>query len=112
MKMFLVGILCMLSTLAFGQDVPVDSAPAWITEFLMFIAAVPKIGPVIVEIAKWVGVIASVFTMLSVCVSAILKVPELAAKFAGAQKLAEQIAAINAKIQPYLKYLSIFNVKK
>jgi predicted protein tyrosine phosphatase len=97
---------------AFAQDGTPIEPPAWLESVLVFIQSVPKVGPVVVEIFKWIGVVASVFTALSVAVSVILKVPEIAARWAGAGALAEKIEKLNEKVQPWLKYLSIFNVKK
>jgi hypothetical protein len=55
---------------------------------------------------------ASVFPAISSALSAILKMPEIIARFAGANKRADQLKKIHDAIQPYLKYLSIFNVQK
>jgi hypothetical protein len=117
MKSYLFTIalgLLMLATPAFAQEVAqvATEAPVWLADLLQFIAGIPKVGPIAVEVFKWLGVIASVFTALSVCLTVVLKIPEVAAKWAGAPELAEKIAKLNEKIQPWLKYLSVFNVQK
>lgn len=113
---YLSLICCMLifSFAAYAQDVPVEvtEVPAWLSDVLVWVSAIPKVGPIFVEVVKWLGVIASVFTALSICIQAILAVPMIMAKWAGAHEFSEKVKALNDKIQPYLKYLSIFNVQK
>jgi len=43
---------------------------------------------------------------------ALLKIPEVGARWAGAKDLADKIEAFGKKIIPWLKYLSLFNVQK
>ena len=106
-----VMMLFAMPVLAFAQDAVV-LPPEWLESFLLTIAAIPKVGPIIVEVFKWLGVIASVFTALSVALTVIVKIPEVAARWAGADEFADSLAEINDKIQPWLKYLSVFNVPK
>lgn len=103
------------SFLAFAQDVPAETvaqAPAWLSDLLLWVSTIPKVGPIIVEVFKWLGVIASVFTALSLCIQAILAIPMIMAKWAGAHDFSEKVKKLNDTIQPYFKYLSIFNVQK
>lgn len=115
---YLSLIFCMMifSLCAFAQDVlPVESVtqvPAWLSDVLVWMATIPKVGPIFVEVVKWLGVVASVFTALSICIQAILAIPMIMAKWAGAHEFAEKVKKLNDKIQPYLKYLSVFNVQK
>ena len=113
-RMF-VGIIftTFLSTaFAYASEGAVTEPPVWLADLLVFIGSIPTVGPIVVEVFKWLGVIASVFTALSVALSVIVKIPELAARFAGLEKVADTLKKINDTIQPYLKYLSIFNVPK
>jgi len=103
-----------LQALAQAAD-PVLSPPPgfdWVKPVLEFLQKIPKVGELIVNILKYLGAAAVIFTVLSVAVQSILKVPEIAARFAGAPVLADKIAAFTAKIKPFLDYLSIFNSKK
>ena len=108
---FGVMMLFAMPVLAFAQD-SVTLPPEWLESFLLTVAAIPKVGPIIVEVFKWLGVIASVFTALSVALTVIVKIPEVTARWAGADEFADSLAEINKKIQPWLKYLSVFNVQK
>lgn len=81
-------------------------------DFILFLQGIPGVGPVIVNVLKYVGAVAAFATALSVAVGAILKIPEIATRWAGATKTAEKIHAFYVKIKPWLDYLSIFNAKK
>lgn len=84
----------------------------WLASFIEWLVTIPKIGPIIVIVFKWVGAVASVATAISVAVQAILKVPELGLRWAGAKIWAYKIADFTLKIKPWMNYLSIFNVQK
>jgi hypothetical protein len=90
----------------------VTAPPEWLGSILVFFQSLPYVGPVLVAVLKWMGVITTLFTALSIAVQAILTIPELVAKWAGAQKAADQIKKYSDIVLPYLKYLSIFNVQK
>lgn len=109
-----VNLLALFVTVfVFAADgVPADAPPAWLEGVINFVRALPYVGPVVVEILKWMGVISAVMTAISVCTITVLKIPQVIAKWAGASKLADQIQAISDKVLPYLKYLSMFNVQK
>lgn len=99
---------------SFAQEIVEDPThvPEWLSQILNWLVTIPKVGPIVVEIGKWLGVIASVFTVLSVALTAIVKIPEIGLRFFKFVELAEKLAKFHDKIQPYIKYLSIFNVKK
>lgn len=112
----IAGAVLLFSMTALGQETPpVIGDPAsfeWLGAVVTFLSAVPYIGPVIVAVLKWVGLIASIATALSVLAQAILVIPEIVAKWAGATEVSAQIKKYSDLILPYLKYLSIFNVQK
>lgn len=108
---------------AFAQDVaPIIPAPSpvvtpppgleWLGAFIEWLSAIPKVGPVVVNVLKYVGAAAAIFTALSVAVSTVLKVPALVARWAGASAVAANIENFSASLKPFLDYFSIFNVQK
>lgn len=108
-----VLILATMSFCAFAQDLPAEALPPeWLGGVLVWLQSVPKVGPIIVQILKWTSVIVTVFTALSVAAQAILKIPEIGLRIAGASELADKIKKVSDKILPWLKYLSAFNVQK
>lgn len=76
------------------------------------VTAFPKAGPIIQGTVEVVGGLATLFTLLSVFLIGLLKIPVLVARFSGANELADKIQKLSDKISPYFKYLSIFNVQK
>jgi hypothetical protein len=102
------------------------SAPDLIQPLVVAVAAIPKVGPIIVSAFKWVITIGGIFTALSIAVSGILltlsgllKVPQMIAVWSNAPQMADKfekwsiaVKKFNDVIQPYLKYISQFNVKK
>lgn len=110
-----IFFLILLVPLMAFADVAVDpvfNPPEWLASILLFIKGLPYAGPVLIQIFKWSGVLAVVMTTLSVAVITLLKIPEVAARWAGAASVADKIEAFGKKVIPWLKYLSMFNVQK
>lgn len=113
LRIILVLAICLLPSVAFAQAVdPTIVPPEWLIQVMVIVKKIPYIGPFVLEACKWAGVIASLMTALSVCAIAILKMPEIVAKKAGANELADKIKVISDKVLYVLKYLSMFNVQK
>lgn len=92
-----------------------SGAPAgfdWLTPILQFLLGIPKVGPILAQIFEVVAIVGAVFTYLTVAAIAILSVPELAARWAGAHGLADKIKKVSDVVVPWLKYFSIFNRQK
>jgi hypothetical protein len=97
---------------AYAQDLPQEALPPeWIGGLLVWLKSVPTVGPIIVEVLKWVSVVVTVLTVLSTCIQAILKIPEIGLRISGATKLADSIKKVSDKIMPWLKYFSAYNVQ-
>lgn len=104
---------------AFAQEVapvlpsnPVVAPPPgleWLGALLQWVTTIPKVGPVVVNILKYVGAAAAIFTALSVAVTSVLKVPALVARWSGAAEVAAKIELFSDSLKPYLNYFSIFN---
>jgi hypothetical protein len=77
---------------------PVTVPPEWLQGALIWLKSMPYVGPVLAEIFKWVGVVASIMTALSYTAQIILALPEVVARFAGAPALAEKIKFWSDKI--------------
>lgn len=101
---------------ALAQDASAVVTPPpgldWLGNLVEWLSTIPKVGPILTMVLKYVGAAAAVFTALSLSASAILKVPELVARWSGANSLADKIEVIHAKVKPWLDYLSIFNAKR
>lgn len=108
----LLPLLILVPSLAFAADAADILPPDVIVQLILFLQSVPYVGPVLVMILKWVAIIAPVMTALSVCVQAVLAVPEVVARYHGAHDLADKVKYWSDKIVYWLSYLSIRNAKK
>lgn len=106
-RIYLFMFLVLFAVPAFAQVGAVS--PDFIAQVLAFLANIPYVGPVLAFIAKWGGLVAGLFTSISVALVAVLKTPELLARWAGAGPLADKIKAFADEVIPWFKYLSIFN---
>lgn len=110
----ILAIMLFLPLLAFAdQPVPdVFVPPVWLSTIILFVQGLPVVGPIIIEVCKWLGVLTTVATLLSAMIQTMLTIPQILAVWAGAQGLADKIKKISDLILPWLKYLSMFNVQK
>jgi hypothetical protein len=99
-----------LSISCFAQDPA--SNPEWLASALAFVSSIPKVGPLLVVAAKWVGFVGAVFTILSTAVEALLLLPEVALRLSKAPEWATKVQKFRNTIVPWLKYFSIYNVQK
>lgn len=87
--------------------------PAWLTAIMAWLAAVPVAGPVVLSVAKWLGVISSVLTILVTAILAVLKVLQAVLPLVKLQDLAAKVAALeDSKALYWLKMLSMYNAQK
>lgn len=91
---------------------PADEIPAWIGPTVMWLQSVPTVGPILVEVLKWLGVLSAVLTALSALMMALSKALVGVAGMAGFTGFAEKAQAFFDKILKYTKYFSMFNVQK
>jgi len=110
--------LLLVPALAFGAEISDAVLPSQVVppdavlNILSVIQGLPYVGPVLVELMKWIAIIAPIMTALSFCVQAVLAVPEIVARYHGAQDLADKIKYYSDKINYWLAYLSIRNAQK
>lgn len=95
----------------FAEAAPTD-VPAWLQLVMDFLVAVPVIGPTLLIVLKWLGVIAAFTTALSTGLTVIAKSLQVTGKALGFVKFAENIQSIYAVVWPYLAWLSVYNAKK
>lgn len=115
MKLFLLLImsllLCLAAFPAMAQDAA-QVAPVWLGGVVAFLMGIPSVGPILVKILSVIGIVCAFFTALSTFLQAVLIIPEIGLKIAGAKGLSEKIKSFSDKVLPILKYLSIYNVQK
>lgn len=87
--------------------------PEWLQDALLQAKNIPFIGPYLVKIMQWLGVIVSIITGLFAFLWAALRSLQVVASAAQLAGLAEKLAAAeNSKVMYYLKALSAFNAQK
>jgi hypothetical protein len=91
----------------------VTQAPEWLVKSLELVSSVPVVGPVVVEVAKWLGVVSSVLTILVTALLGVLRVLSLVLPAVKLANLLSLVVALeNSKVLYWLKFFSIYNVQK
>lgn len=86
--------------------------PEWFKAVLTKANSIPYVGPFAVELMKWLGVIASILTALVTCFFAITKSLSTVMRLGKFVEIAAKIDGLYAKLSPYLKFFSMYNVQK
>lgn len=113
------AMVLFMPALAFAQAAaaPVQTAtvyvpPQWLVDILTWVQALPKVGPVVIIVLTAISVLATVMTVVSGFLEGIIKATSGIAALAGLDKFAQSLLDFYKKIEPYVKYLSMFNVQK
>jgi hypothetical protein len=86
--------------------------PAYLPQILSFLKSIPYVGPVVSKVLAVVSVVCTVATALYIFLLTLFSIPEVLARWAGAQKIADFIKKYGGVVLKWLKYLSIFNAQK
>ena len=87
--------------------------PNWVQDAIITAKSLPVIGPILVQVFQWLGIIASILTALFIFLWTVLASLEKVLGAAKMTALAEKLAALqNSKFMYYLKALSVFNAQK
>lgn len=91
----------------------VTEAPQWLVKSLEAVESLPVVGPAVVAVAKWLGVLASVATILVTALLGILRALALVLPAVRLANLVAWVVAIeNSQVLYWLKMVSIYNAKK
>lgn len=104
-------LLVSIPTLAQGTE-EIWQAPVWFEKFMAFLSTLPKVGPVLEKVLLILGVISSVLTIVSTAFVAVGKSLVGVLKLAKFEEIALKVEHYGKLAAPYLKYLSMYNVKK
>lgn len=111
----LLGIIT-LPIIALAQAAPAVVAPyvppQWAQDIVTWLMQLPKIGPIVGMVLLTLGVVASLMTVVAAALDGFIKATSGMAKLAGADAFAQKILNGYSKIEPYVKYLSMYNVQK
>lgn len=110
---YLILAVTLMPALVFAQEAePAFIPPNWLADVMLYIQSFPVVGPIILEVMKWVGFIASVMTALSVFAMSVKAAAEKLAKLGFLVQAMQKVIDLIIKALPYLKYFSAMNVQK
>lgn len=90
----------------------VEEVPVWLKIVMDFITGIPYVGPIVLTVLKWMGVVAAVLTGLATLVGGVAKALSALGAAMGFVKFAESVDSALAKVWPYIAWLSMYNVQK
>lgn len=107
-------------SVAHAEDAPAPAstadqaleAPVWLKYGVETAVGLPYVGPVLVEVLKWVGVVAALLTALSAFLLAVSRALAGIVKLVPMLSALDKVKALVDKLLPYAMYLSVFNVQK
>lgn len=112
---YFMGFLCFLFPLSIHASDPIaivtDGNDA-LSAFFSSLSHLPLIGPSLLKVMNFVGLISAIFTPLSYFAQFVLRIPEVIARFSAAPALADKIKYWSDKIIYWLSFFSIRNAKK
>ncbi len=87
--------------------------PEWLAKAMDVISSMPVVGPIVVEVAKWLGVAASILTILVTALLGVLRVLITSANLLKLAGLAAKLEVLmSGPIMYWLKFFSMYNAKK
>jgi len=96
-----------------SQPSDITTPPEWLANAMYTIEKLPIVGPIAVEVFKWLGVISAIMTALVTCLLSISRTLFYAAKFGSVASLMAWVTKFEtSKIMNWLKFFSIYNAKK
>lgn len=116
LNLFTIVFLCAaaffgFSSVAFAQVAPQEGFE-WLPALIGMLNGIPAVGKYLAIAFQVAAVTSASLTALVVFLETILKIPEVAARWAGAEDLADKIEEFKNKVLPWIKYFSMYNVQK
>lgn len=107
---FMIVFLMCFSAVAFAEEVVSPQGADTIASIFNFLSSIPKIGPIVVTVLNYMGIVAVALTVISSVLMAIKKILTMLAK--PESDVLNKIIAVLDKVIPYVAYLSMYNAKK
>lgn len=112
MKRLLFILVLIFPIMLLAQEVNPFEPPQWLKESMLFISSLPHVGPIFLKVMMWLGVTASILTVLATSFIAISKSLQKVLKLMKLEAWALKVEAFYLLVGPYLKFLSMYNVQK
>lgn len=115
-SVFIFTLIMLLGFSVFAQDASpvIEQPPQWLVNALEFLNKAPIVGPYMVKIAQWFGVVVTIVTALTAFVLTSLNALKGVLNLSGLVNAALAVEAFKSgKIMYWLKYVSaLFNASK
>jgi hypothetical protein len=110
----MTGILFVLATPTFADTAPEAASPypAWLAPVIVQAEAMPSIGASVQTCMAWAGAISGIATGFSVFLMVLFGSLAGVTHAAGFTAFSTKVQAWEAKVMPWVKYWSMFNVQK
>lgn len=109
---FFVVVASVISIKLYGSDTDMSEVPGYLKGAMDFLVSLPYVGPVLIIVLKWTGLVAAVMTGLSTMVMGIANALKVIGYTMGFVTFAEKVDGIYKKVWPYIAFLSMYNVPK
>lgn len=110
---FITIVGCLIARNSIGADaVPMEEVPVWLKAVMDFVTSIPGVGPVLLSILKWMGVVAAVLTGAATMITGVAMALKKVSAGLGFQAFADKVDALYKKIWPWVAWLSMYNVQK
>lgn len=102
-----------LETKEFKEKIDLTTPPSWLADTMEMVAKMPIIGPIVIEILKWLGVIGAIGTAFVTFLLASVRALYYAGKIGKlAGLMAWAIAFEQGKVMNWFKFFSLYNAKE
>lgn len=109
---FFVVVASVISIKLYGAESDVAEVPAFLKTAMDFLTTLPYVGPLVLSLLKWTGVVAAVMTGISTMVMGVANALKVIGVAMGFQGFAEKVDGAYKAIWPWIAFLSMYNVPK
>lgn len=114
MKKFLVLFVLFVPALAMAEEIVLD-VPNWVGWLVGFAFKLPTVGPILLQAAAYAGFASVALTLVATFLSGFSRGLSAIAPLlpvAKAQAFCVKVVAVIEKVNPWIKWFSMYNVQK
>jgi len=102
----------LMPVMAMAEELDPATQYPWVGMVLGFLGGLPGVGDILAKVISVVMVVGAVMTVVATALDGLSKALEGVLNVAGLKGVAEKVKAFHAKVAPWVKYLSLYNVQK
>ena len=107
---FIVVVASVISIKLYGADGDVTEVPAFLKTAMDFLITLPYVGPALLSVLKWTGLISAIMTGVSTMVMGVANALKVVGVALGFQGFAEKVDGAYKAVWPWIAFLSMYNV--